>query len=262
MLDTLEKQVNVAVEAGVVLKNDLLEVQLKRNEMLSDRVELDNGIAILSILLGQYIGKGTEPIEISADISPDSAIEKPAFYYVSPADALFSTKDYQLLKQNVKATEIERKLALGANLPKVAVGAGYFYHNMLEQNHGFGSIYAVVSVPISGWWGGSHLMKQTKLKADMARNQLEDYSELLQVKMDNAWDALNTSYDKVGIARQSIELAEENLRLNRNFYRAGTITVTDLLKAQSLYLKSFDQFTESFGDYKIKTVEYLQSTGR
>ncbi|MDE6679831.1 MAG: TolC family protein [Muribaculaceae bacterium] len=197
MLDTLEHQVSVAVNAGVTLRNDLLEVQLRQNEMLTNRMELDNGITIMSTLLAQYIGKGIEPIGISADITPNMTVNNPDNLFVLPSEALYATTDYELLKQNVKASELQKKMSLGVNLPKVAVGAGYFYHNIIDQGHGFGAIYATVSIPISDWWESSHSMRQSKLKVEMTNNDLSNYSELLQVKMNNTWNALNTSYKKL-----------------------------------------------------------------
>lgn len=262
LLDTLEYQVGVAVNAGVVLRNDLLEVQLRRNEMMTNRLELDNGISVMSILIGQYIGKGVEPIDIASYITAEMQVKAPDAYFINYADALYSTSSYQLLQQNVKAAELQRKLTLGENMPKVALGAGYFYHNILDQGHGFGALYAMVEIPISGWWGGSHAMRRSKLNAEMARNQLNDASELLQVNMVNTWNALNTSYDKIALARESIAQANENLRLNENYYHVGTVTITDLLKAQTLFRQSHDQFVDAYGDYQIKTIEYLQATGR
>ncbi len=262
LLDTLEHQVDVAVKAGVVLRNDLLEVQLRKNEMLTNRLELDNGITVMSILLGQYIGKGVNPIDIDTDITPGNPVAAPDGYFLNPADALYSTTSYQLLLQNVKATDLQRKLTLGEYLPKVGVGAGYFYHNIFDQGHGFGALYATVAIPISDWWGGSHAMRRSKLNADMARNQLNDASELLEVNMINAWNALTASYDKIAVARQSIDQANENLHLNESYYHVGTVTITDLLKAQTLFRQSHDRFVDAYGDYQIKTVEYLQATGR
>lgn len=262
LLDTLERQVNVAVNAGVVLRNDLLEVQLRRNEMATNRLELDNGINVMSMLLGQYIGKGVEPIDIAADITPQMQMQAPTDYFVKPADAVYETTGYKLLQQNVKATDIQKKITTGLNLPKVAVGAGYFYHNILDQGHGFGALYATVSVPISDWWGGSHAMKRSRLNAEMARNELSDASELLEVKMVNTWNALNTSYDKIALARESIAQANENLRLNENYYHVGTVTITDLLKAQTLFRQAHDRFVDAYGDYRVKAIEYIVATGR
>lgn len=262
MLDTLERQADVGVKAGVLLRNDLLEVQLKKNEMLTARMELDNGISTLSTILGQYIGLGLNPINIEDSINDYNKVDSPDGKFLAPAEALSMTSDYQLLQQSVKASDLKKKITEGENMPKVGVGAGYFYHNMMEQGHGFGAVFATVVIPISGWWGGSHSIKQSKLKAEIARNELSDYSELLQVKMRNSWDQLTTAFEKIGVARNSIEQAKENLRLNENYYCAGTVTVTDLLKAQTLYRKSCDRFVDAYGDYQIKTIEYMVATGR
>lgn len=262
LLDTLEKQVRVGVDAGVLLRNDLLEVQLRRDEMLTGRMELDNGIDILATLLGQYIGKGLTPVEIAETITPAETVTAPEGLFIPEADALGATNDYQLLQQAVKASDLQKRMAVGENMPKVGVGAGYFYHNLLDQGHGFGAIFATVAIPLSGWWGGSYSVKQSKLKAEIARNELAEYSELLQVKMKNSWEALNTAYNKISVALSSIALADENLRLNENYYRVGTVTITDLLKAQTLYRQAHDRFVDAYGDYRIKTVEYLQATGR
>lgn len=261
LLDTLERQVNVAVEAGVVLRNDLLEVQLRQGEMQTARLELDNGISVMSALLGQYIGMGLEPIDINTEISP-TAIAVPDSLYADPATALAATTDYRLLRQGVRAAELKQKMETGSNMPKVGVGAGYFYHNILDQGHGFGAIYATVAIPISGWWGGSHAMKRSRLAAQEARNNLEDYSELLQVKMQNSWDDLRTAVDKTRVARLSIDQATENLRLNELYYHVGTATITDLLKAQTLFRQARDSYVDAVGEFQVKTVAYLIATGR
>lgn len=262
LLDTLQQQVNVAVEAGVTLRNDLLEVQLRRGEITTARLELDNGIAIMSSLLGQYIGKGLEPIDIAADSDMDAPVALSDGLYVDPLTAMTETADYGLLKQNVRAADLKKRMAVGENMPKIAVGAGYFYHDLLRQNHSFGSIYATVIVPISDWWGGSHAIKRARLAQQVAKNQLDDYSQLLQVKINNAWNDVSTALSKIEVANQSIAQANENLRLNELYYKVGTVTITDLLKAQTLYRQSHDQMVDAVGNYQVKTMEYLIATGR
>ncbi|MDE6366900.1 MAG: TolC family protein, partial [Muribaculaceae bacterium] len=46
LLDTLSRQVEVAVDAGIVTTNELLKVRLQRNEFASKMVDLDNGIKL------------------------------------------------------------------------------------------------------------------------------------------------------------------------------------------------------------------------
>ena len=159
--------------------------------------------------------------------------------------ALLGTAEYQLLGKQVEAANLQKKLAVGQNLPSVAVGAGYNYHNLLDNNHTFGMVFVTVSVPISDWWGGSHTIKRRKIEHQQAQEQLADNAELLKIRMQNAWNGVEESYQLLQLAKRSIEQAEENLRLNRNYYRAGTSKMSDLLEAQMLYQQSCDKYTDA-----------------
>ena len=64
------------------------------------------------------------------------------------------------------------------------------------------------------------------------------------------------------MAQHSIEQSEENLRLHRDFYRAGTCKMSDLLEAQLLFQQSRDKYTDAYADLQNKILEYEQSTGR
>jgi len=66
----------------------------------------------------------------------------------------------------------------------------------------------------------------------------------------------------VEIAQVSISQSAENLRLNTDYYAAGTCSMSDLLEAQTLYRQSRDRYVEAYAKYQIKKREYLQATGR
>lgn len=51
-------------------------------------------------------------------------------------------------------------------------------------------------------------------------------------------------------------------KINEDYYRAGTTTMSDLLDAQTMYQHSHDRYVEAYAQYKVKTVEYLAVTGR
>ena len=157
---------------------------------------------------------------------------------------------------------VRQELAVGQNLPSVAVGAGYNYHNLLDANTTFGMVFATVSVPISDWWAGSHAIKRRKIEHQKAVEQLEDNSQLLQIRMQNAWNGVEEAYQQLLLAQRSIEQATENLRLNRNYYNAGISKMSDLLEAQMLYQQSCDRRTDAFADYQNKLLEYRQAIGQ
>ena len=262
LLQHLCKDVEAAVQAGMTTRNDLLEVQLRQNEIESTRITLESGIAVSKMLLAQYIGADTTGFRLAEQIPMGSMPERPEALYRDPSEALGATPEYRLLSKNVEAGRLQQKLAVGKNLPSVGVGASYFYHDFLGSGMSRGVLFASVSVPLSGWWGGSHAIKQRKLQVLNAENDLTDKSQLLVVRMQKAWSDVEDAYRQVDIARKSIEQATENLRLNSSYYRAGTITMGDLLQAQTLYRQSLDGYVDAYSAYRIKTAEYLQATGR
>ena len=258
LLADIHKDVDVAVRAGLVMPNDLLQVQLRQNEIESQRLKLQNGLSIVRLLLSQYCGLS----DTAFVIAYQTDVMSPLIAKQDHRQALLGTAEYQLLGKQVEATDLQKKMAVGQNLPSVAVGAGYNYHNLLDNNTTFGMVFATVSVPISDWWGGSHAIKRRKIEHQKAVEQLEDHSQLLQIRMQNAWNGVEESYQQLLLAQRSIEQAAENLRLNRNYYNAGISKMSDLLEAQMLYQKSCDKRTDAFADYQNKLLEYRQAIGQ
>ena len=248
LLADIYKDVDVAVRAGVAMRNDLLQVQLRQNDVESQKLKLNNGISILRLLLAQYCGLTSDTFTVN---SPDNIVVAVP-QQQDAATSLPSLLEYQLLNKQVEATKLQRKMEIGKNLPTVGVGAGYNYHNLMENDRTFGMVFATVSVPISDWWGGSHAIKRKKIEQLQAEEQLADNSELLKIRMQNAWNSVVESYQQLQIAQRSIEQAEENLRLNRDYYKAGTSKMSDLLEAQLLYQQSLDRRTDAYAEYQNK----------
>lgn len=255
LLRDIYKDVDVAVRAGVAMRNDMLQVQLRQNDIQSQRLKLQNGISIVRLLLSQYCGLRDTSFAISFQTSVPPTIQ-------SLMSDVHFLPEYQLLDKQVEAARLQKKLAVGQQLPTVAVGAGYNYHNLLDNNLSFAMVFATVSVPISDWWSGSHAIKRKKIEHQKAVEQLEDNAQLLKIRMQNAWNGVEESYQQLQLSARSIEQASENLRLNRNYYRAGTSKMSDLLEAQLLYQQSLDKHTDAFADYQINLLAYKQATGR
>lgn len=262
MLDSLAVDVQAAVEAGIVVQNDLLKVDIKRNEYRNSLIDLDNGINLVKMLLAQQIGLGPSAAIETAEVIPDTVPEFPYSLYVDRADAVLQTTDHRLLEKNVRAKELERRMTVGEYLPKVGVGAGWFYHDVLEQNHNFGAVMVTVAVPISGWWGGAHNIKKKTLELENARIERDDLSQKLEIEVTDKWDNLTGAYRKMELSHKDIDQSKENLRITRAYYDAGMNTITDLLDAQTLFVESQGNYISNYGIFRLSISQYLNSTGR
>lgn len=255
------KDVDAAVQAGVTNRNDLLQVQLRQNDTRSTRINVENSLALSRRLLAQYIGTPGDSVDVDFAVA-DSLPEPPDALYRHPDESLALTPEYNLLQAKLKASRIERKMTLGKQLPTVAIGGGFVYDNLLDRDRNYWVGFATVSVPLSGWWEGSHSLKRSKLAVRTEENNLRNGSELLVINMQNTWNAVTDAYKQVRIAIESIGQSAENLRLQTDYYHAGTCTMSDLLEAQTLFQQSRDRYVEAYAQYAVKKREYLQSTGR
>lgn len=258
LLNDIHKDVDISVKAGVALRNDLLQVQLRQNEVESQKLKLNNGLSLVRMLIAQYCGLRNTSFLLTFNSTPSSPIDLKQNH----EQALPTTAEYQLLGKQVEAAKIERKLAVGQYLPTVGVGVGYNYNNIIDKGRSNGTVFATISVPISDWWGGSHAIRRKKIAYQQAVDEQQDKSQLLIIRMQNAWNSVEEAYKQLGIAEKSIEQSEENLRLHRDFYKAGTATMSDLLEAQNLYQQACNQRTDAFANYQNSILIYKQAVGQ
>ena len=94
-----------AVTAGVSDRNDLLQVNLKKNETRSNRITLENALTTAKRLLAQYTGHAGDSIDVSADMS-GGLPPSPRQLYTDPSAALPHTTEYAMMEQNVKANRL------------------------------------------------------------------------------------------------------------------------------------------------------------
>ena len=167
-LAEIHRQVALSVEAGLVTTNDLLRVELRRQEVASERLKVENGLKVSKMLLAQHIGADWHTFDIAAAAFGEP--EAPAAYYVPVDEALDRRAEYLLSEKNVEAQKYRKRMERGKRLPTVAVGAGYLYYNVTDKDVDDGMVFAQVSIPISDWWGGAHALKKARIDEMQAEN--------------------------------------------------------------------------------------------
>lgn len=258
LLERIHTDAKAAVDAGIKNRNDLLQVELRYNDLRSTRLDIENNIAISKRLLAQHVGADPDDFDVASSL--DGPVTAPVALRVDHTAALDATPEYRMLSSGVDAARLQKRMTLGEHLPSVAVGGAYVYNDLMgfSQNTVVG--YVSVSIPIS--WKAPYSVKRRKYELENAQTRFEDGSEQLLIRMQKAWNDLTSAYEKILIAQESIEQSTENLRLNEDYYKAGTSSMSDLLNAESLYQQSRDKLIETKAQYEIKKTEYLQATGR
>lgn len=264
LLTHIHKDVRKAVEVGIASSNDLLKVELQQNQMASNRLGLDNVLLLSKMLLAQHIGSPMDSLEcLDIEYANTGNPEKAVTYFVMHEECLSTLSSYKLLDKNIEAARLKTRMKRGEYLPTVAVGASYFNENLVGGKHtNHTMIGATVSVPISDWWGGSHAIKKKKIAERQAVNEKEDLAGQLVLKIQQSWNALTESEQQITLAQSAVIQSTENLRMNRDYYNVGTVSLSDLLDAQTLYQQTCNRLTNAQVDFQVKLCEYLVATGR
>lgn len=266
-LTAVMQHVKNVVDAGVTTRNALLQVKLRQQELASNRLKLENAERLLTLLLAQQIGiPADQPFSIVMPSTDDITMPTK----VDNQTAVSERIEYQLASKGVEAQRLQVKMERGKNLPTVAAGVmGYHtgfgglsdnvkqYMNDRMTN---GLVLGTVSVPISSWIGGTHAIRRQKVKLEQARNTLLDAQEQLNIDIESSWLNLVEAYKQIDIAKVSVEEAEENLRMSLDQYKAGTVTLTDLLDAETLNRKTHDELSTAKANFQIRLADYKRKT--
>lgn len=166
-----------------------------------------------------------------------------------------------MLNKAVEAEELQKKMTNGELLPQLAVGVGGMYLDMIDQDNTYGLAFATLSIPISDWWGGIYKKQEHKIKLDIAKNNLAQNSELLQLQMSKTFKDLMEAYKQIEIAQTSVNQTVEYQKEMEDNYNAGITSLSDLLEARAISQEAKDAFIDSKTTYKITIANYLLTIG-
>lgn len=257
LLDTLDKDLKGAIEAGLAMPTDQFKVTIKKNESQLNRKKVEDGITLLKMVLGQYIGVDWQTMELTDSLGV--AIE-PTTYYQAAHEAVAQRNESRLLDLSIKAEDLKRKMTLGEALPSLLIGGSASYHNIIDKNKSNLMVFAMLQVPITDWHQTAFKLKKHKIDLEIAKNNRRDFEEKMELQTNQAWFNLQQSWLRITMAQTALNDAEANMKIVSDYYEAGLVTLSDLLEAQTQLKHSHDELSDSRVDYRLNLVKYKQLT--
>ena len=268
-VDTLFRDVTAAYEAGLVTEDELLQVKLARNELLSNEVQLDNGLKLAKMNLLNSIGQSYTVISANASEERpyiDSIVladeeglpAPPEAYYADEESIAASMEETRLLELQVEAAELQKKMALGEALPQLAVGATYGYYDFTGKGDFNGLAFATVQIPISDWGKTGAKMKRLQTQVDKAASQRDYLQSQIILGVRQSWVELNSAWSQYQLALDSEAAAEASFgRVERN-YEAGMVTIAELLQSQTSLRQASDKRADALNSYRQALRKWLE----
>ena len=258
LLDTLYETVNTAVQAGLALPSDISQVSIRRNEIARKQLQLQSGLRLSRRALSLATGLPEDSI---------NALEEPDINDVGSntlEEPYTPTPEHELLALQVRAAELERKIALADALPQLALGANYSYShftaemlkNGLSSKTGNGALFVTLQVPLSGWWETAHKLKEKRYAIEQAQIDAAFLGDKLSLRDQQAYDQLMESEALLQLQQQMATQAEDTYNQTLANYEAGRATIVELLQAQMTRTQSAVDLTDAQIEYLIHLQRY------
>ena len=257
LLDTLDKDLSGAIEAGLAMPTDQYKLRVKQNESQLNRKKLNDGITLLKMALAQYIGADWQTMALTDTLGLET---EPSAYFQVAENAVANRNESHLLDLSLKAEDLKKKMTLGEALPSLMVGGSANYHTVLENTKPNAMVFAMLQLPLTDWHKTSIKLKQHRLDALTAENTRLDLTEKMQLQTNQAWFNLEQSWLRITMAETALNDADANLKITEDYYEAGLVALSDVLEAQTLLKQSRDELTDSRVEYRLNLVTYKQLT--
>ena len=257
LLDTLDKDLSGAIEAGLAMPTDQFKLKVKQNESQLNRKKVTDGITLLKMALAQTIGADWQEMELVDTLGLEP---NPETMFKDVAESVALRNESYLLQLSIEAEKLKKKMTLGEALPSLLVGGSVNYHTVMENTKPNALVFAVLQVPITDWHKASFKLKKHDLDAEKAENTRRDLTEKMEMQTNQAWFNLEQSWLRISMAQTALKDAEANLKITQDYYDAGLVALSDLLEAQTLLKQSRDELTDSRVEYRINLVKYKQLT--
>jgi len=270
-IETAEAQVKTAqslydqasdqVTAGTAADIDALRTKVELQTRQQQLIQAKNDFAIQKLSLARVIGFAPAQAFELTDKSPYQPFEA-----ISVEEALKrayeSRSDYRSALADVRAAELSRKAAAAGYLPSLSVGADYGAGGINPSNAT--EVYDVrgtLSIPI--FTGGSvrGKVQEADAKLEQSREQLESLRAQVESDVRAALLNLQSSADRVNVARSNIDLAEQTLVQSGDRFSAGVTDSVEVVQSQETVASAHEQYISSLYSYNLAKISLVRAMG-
>ena len=276
LVEKLESDVEQLVKEGMATKADLLSVKVKVNEAGVTLIQVNNGIELSRMNLCRICGLDMdEPIDVEDNMDNKTSIadfddnvdmsNQSADYMVQQAEG--NRKELQALELQNKIYDEKIKLARAEYLPKVALMGGYLasnpsvFNSIERKMKGLWNVGITLNVPILTWGDRSYKVKAAKAEARMHRYETEEVKEKIELQVNQCRQKLQESQERYQTTLRSVDEAEENLRYANHGMKEGVITLSNVMEAQTAWLKAKSEWVNAQVDVRLANLYLKKAIG-
>lgn len=267
LLTKLSGDVQALIDEGVATKADALSVAVKLNEAELTYNKVQNGIALSKMLLCQITGMELDSRfqlqdEGILDISDDGDSMP-----LTVDQALGNRIELKSLDLAAKIYKRKERVVMSEMLPSVALMGNYIgmnphaFNGFKNEFSGMWNVGVVVRVPIFHFGKEYNHLRAARAETKIISLERDEAREKIELQIKQAYFKINEAQAFHSMTSKALDKANENLLHAEEGYKEGVLTLTNVVEAQTAWLKANSENIDADIERKLSHLYLKRAVG-
>ncbi|CAI8897508.1 TolC family protein [Chryseobacterium sp. IT-36CA2] len=237
------KEIRSLLKNGVVLKSDVLRIELELSRREMALITIENDILIATQKLNIIIGVPDEQIVVPDE--PAYIWNNTTSYEEYLKTALEHSFDYHISEHKTELSKIKIDQIKANVRPKIGMYGEFYYANpqifLFPYNpywYSLGVIGLRASFNLSSFYHNTHKVRAAKIEFEKEEESYKNTEDKVRQQVKEAYLRYQEALEQIKVAEANQAHAKENARIIKNTYFNQTSLITDLLDADVQLLQT------------------------
>jgi outer membrane protein TolC len=183
------------------------------------------------------------------------------------ADEVSRRPEFVQIEQQLRAARQEIRIARADRFPSLSysINAGFETDSLKQprlKEHTGVSAAISLSIPIFDWGATRSREQQARLRVELAENERTIALRGFTQQFYAARAQVDSAARRIGLAREGVTKAQENVAASIARYRAGEAPIVEVTDAQTTLVEQRNALYQAIFDYQTALARLRQATGR
>ncbi len=257
-LESHTKDVNNLYKQDMVARNDLLAADVSLKNAEQTVLQIENRLNIAKAHFNQLLNRD---LTTDVDLREEFPQIQQGNFATLKAQALIKRPELSALTAQIEVLNEQSASIKAQLLPQININGGYQYtQNRYQVYEGMWMASANVQwTPYDG--STRHRSHALVQQANALMAQRNDVSNQIALQVRQAWLDLQEAQKRLSITEQSINQANENLKVSNERYQQGVTAHTEVLDAETLRIQAYDNFNNARYDVVMANLSLRRALG-
>jgi outer membrane protein len=255
------KMIQSRYDSGFVVKSDLLRAMVHIADLEQQHLLAESRFKINEAMLNASMGSGeANPLNPVTPLTISSEIQGTVDTWIDTALSKRPEMENLRLEEDIAKKEIAKSQS--GHYPDVNLVGNYEINS--EDFSDSADNYAIGAVVRVNIFSGNRISEETKAAKSMLSRirEMQKSIELgIKVQARKAFLKSKSARERIRVAKIAVDQAEEGLRIVKNRYNNGLLTIVGLLDAELARQQAHTNYFRALHDYKVARIELALASG-